>query len=55
MLYELAKECAVFYDKCPVFDEPPAQRASRLRLCGLADRVLEDGLACLGIPTLQRM
>jgi arginyl-tRNA synthetase len=55
MLYELAKACAVFYDQCPVIDAPPAQRASRLRLCGLAERVLEDGLACLGIPTLQRM
>ncbi len=55
MLYELARACSVFYDQCPVLDAPPANRASRLRLCGLAERVLEDGLACLGIPTLQRM
>jgi arginyl-tRNA synthetase len=55
MLYELARACSVFYDQCPVLDAAPAQRASRLRLCHLAERVLEDGLACLGIPTLQRM
>jgi arginyl-tRNA synthetase len=30
-------------------------RASRLRLCDLTARVLEDALGVLGLPTLERM
>lgn len=55
-LYELAGLYSSFYDACPVLkaaDE--ATRLSRLRLCGLTARALEDGLKVLGIPTLDRM
>ncbi len=54
--YELAGLYSSFYDACPVLkaaDE--ATRLSRLRLCALTARLLEDGLGVLGIPTLERM
>ena len=55
-LYELAGSCASFYDKCPVLAaDTPATRDARLRLCALVGRVLEDGLAALGIPSIERM
>ena len=39
-----------------VLDAPDrATRDSRLRLCRLTDRILADGLALLGIQTLERM
>jgi len=55
-LYDLAGAFSAFYDACPVLNaDDPAARASRLRLCGLTLRVLEDGLHTLGIPTVERM
>jgi len=55
-LYELAGAFAAFYDKCPVLNAPDdATRGARLRLCALTGRVLEDGLAVLGIPAAERM
>lgn len=55
-LHDLAGAFAVFFRECPVLQaETPEVRASRLRLCALTGRVLEDGLGVLGIPTVDRM
>ena len=55
-LYELAGAFSAFFDQCPVLAAPDdATRAARLRLCRVAERVLEDGLKTLGIPTVERM
>jgi len=56
-LYELAGAFMKFYEQCPVLslESDEAVRASRLRLCKLTERVLEDGLHAIGIPTLERM
>ncbi len=53
--YDLAVAFSAFYDACPVLKAEGAVRASRLRLCDLTARALEDALGVLGIPTLQRM
>lgn len=55
-LYELADTYSTFYDQCPVIKaEDEATRRSRLRLCDVVQRVLEDGLGLLGIDAPQRM
>ncbi len=55
-LHDLSGAFAVFFRECPVLQaETDAQRASRLRLCALTGRVLQDGLDVLGIPTVERM
>ena len=54
-LYELAGEFARFYENCPVLKAEPGERASRLALCDLTAKVLQQGLALLGIETLEQM
>jgi arginyl-tRNA synthetase len=56
-LYELASLFSKFYEQCPVLKDEVdnATRDGRLRLSMLALRVLEDGCATLGIPTVERM
>lgn len=55
-IYELAGAFSTFYDACPVIQaEDEGVRTSRLRLCAVTARVLEDGLNVLGIPTVERM
>jgi arginyl-tRNA synthetase len=55
-LYDLAGAFSSFYDQCPTLTAPTqARRDARLRLCDLTARVLTDGLAVLGIPTVDRM
>lgn len=55
-LYALAGAFSSFFDACPVLAaEEPGTRRSRLRLCELTARVLEDGLGALGLPTVERM
>ncbi|MGE3107722.1 MAG: arginine--tRNA ligase [Phycisphaerales bacterium] len=55
-LYDLATTYSSFYQNCKVVGAPTRELlASRLRLCSLTARVLEDGLSLLGIPTLERM
>ena len=55
-LHELAETFSSFYQACPVLKAPDDQtRRSRLRLCDLARRVLEDGLGLLGIEAPTRM
>ncbi len=54
--YELAGVFSSFYDACHVLEAPDeATRDSRLRLCGLTQRVLGDALGTLGLPTVERM
>ena len=54
-LYELAGRFTSFYENCPVLKSEAEQRASRLVLCDLTARVLRQGLAVLGIETLEQM
>lgn len=54
-LFELANAFHAFYEHCPVAKAEPAERASRLALCGQTDRTLRHGLALLGIACPERM
>ena len=56
-LYELASLFAKFYEQCPVLKDgvEESTRDGRLKLSMIALRVLEDGCATLGIPTVERM
>ncbi|MEM8835807.1 MAG: arginine--tRNA ligase [Planctomycetota bacterium] len=55
-LYDLAQAFSRFFDACPVLKaERDATRASRLRLCDLTGRVLEDGMRILGLVPVERM
>ncbi|MBM3883662.1 MAG: arginine--tRNA ligase [Verrucomicrobia bacterium] len=54
-LYELAGHFTGFYETCPVLKAGEPERSSRLALCDLTARVLQDGLAVLGIETSERM
>lgn len=54
-LYELAGHFARFYESCPVLKAEPQEKADRLALCDLTDRVLKLGLNVLGIETTERM
>ena len=54
-LYELAGSFTTFYENCPVLKSEPQQRASRLALCDLTGRVLQQGLDVLAIETLEQM
>jgi arginyl-tRNA synthetase len=55
-LYDLSASFSGFFTNCPVLQAPDdATRSSRLKLCALTERVLDDGLALLGITTLDRM
>jgi arginyl-tRNA synthetase len=54
-LYDLAGRFTGFYENCPVLKAEAAQRASRLALCDLTARVLQQGLGVLGIETLEQM
>lgn len=55
LMYDVAVAYAVFFDQCPVLKAEEPLRSSRLRLCALSARVLEDGLGVLGIPIVERM
>lgn len=53
---QLAQKYSTFYEACPVLKaETPELRDSRLLLCDLTARVLKQGLALLGIETVERM
>lgn len=55
-LYALAGAFSSFFDQCPVLKaDTESQKLSRLRLCSLTARVLEDGLRTIGVPTVERM
>jgi arginyl-tRNA synthetase len=55
-LFDLATTFTTFYEACPVLKAPTQEvRASRLQLCHLTARVLEQGLDLLGIDAPERM
>lgn len=55
-LYDLSGIFSSFYQSCPVLNcEDAATRASRLKLARLTARTIQQGLALLGIETLERM
>jgi arginyl-tRNA synthetase len=55
-LFETASMYHRFYEACPILKaSSPALRNSRLTLAGLTGDILKDGLAILGIPTLEEM
>lgn len=54
--FALAGAFSSFFDQCPVLKaESGAKKRSRLRLCAITARVLEDALQTVGIPTVERM
>ncbi|RLV60005.1 arginine--tRNA ligase [Parashewanella curva] len=55
-LFELAGAFSSFYEACPVLSaETEAQKHSRLQLAKLTAQTLKQGLALLGIETLEKM
>jgi arginyl-tRNA synthetase len=54
-LYDLAGHFARFYETCPVLKAPEPERSTRLALCDLTARVLQQGLHSLGIETTDQM
>ncbi len=55
-LFELASRYSEFFEHCPVLKAEEAEvRDSRLLLCDLTARTLEQGLQLLGIRTVERM
>jgi arginyl-tRNA synthetase len=55
-LWDTAKVYSGFFQNCPVVKAPtPLLRESRLLLCDLTARVLQQCLALLGIRTVERM
>ena len=54
-LLEVARAFHSFFEACPVLKSEGETRESRLVLCDLTSRVLQDGLALLGIPVPERM
>lgn len=55
-LFELANRYSSFFDQCPVLKaESNVLRRSRLQLCALTARILKQGLALLGIGTVEKM
>jgi arginyl-tRNA synthetase len=55
-LFELAGLFSSFYEACPILiAENEIQKQSRLKLAGLTAKTLQQGLALLGINTLERM
>jgi arginyl-tRNA synthetase len=55
-LWDLAKTYSGFFQTCPVLKAArPPLRQSRLLLCDLAARVIQEGLDLLGIRTVERM
>jgi arginyl-tRNA synthetase len=55
-LFELTQNFFQFYDQCSVKDaSSEAVRVSRLKLCDLTARTIENGLGLLGIGVLEQM
>ena len=54
-LFDLAQAITAFYDACPVLKSGEPLRSSRLTLCDLTSRVLQQGLSLLGIETIEAM
>jgi arginyl-tRNA synthetase len=54
-LFELANAFHSFYEACPVLKAEEPARGTRLALCELTGRVLQRGLALLGIGVPEKM
>ncbi len=54
-LFDVAQTFSVFYESCPVLQSEGPVRESRLALCGLALRVLVQGLDLLGVQAPEQM
>jgi arginyl-tRNA synthetase len=54
-LFELANNFHSFYEACPVLKSEEPTRSSRLALCDLTGRVLQQGLDLLGIKVPEKM
>lgn len=56
-LYEIASLYMTFYEACPILKDgiAPEIRDSRLRLCHLVAKTIEQGLDLLGIEVMERM
>ena len=56
-LYELSGLFMSFYEACPINKDGVSSqlKASRLTLCQATAKVLQQGLALLGIKVLERM
>ena len=54
-LLDLAKAFHSFFEACPVLKAEGETRRSRLALCEVTSRVLDTGLALLGIRVPQKM
>lgn len=54
-LYELAGHFMRFYEACPILKEEAGVKASRLGICTLTAKTLQEGLDLLGIKTLEKM
>jgi arginyl-tRNA synthetase len=54
--FELAKDFARFYDRCPVLGaDDPAVRDARVKLCDAVATGIKSGLGLLGIAAPDRM
>lgn len=54
-LYGLARDFSGFYEACPILKAEGDERSSRLILTDLTGKQLAEGLALLGIGTVERM
>lgn len=54
-LYQIATLFSRFYEACPILKADEATRNSRLQLTSLTGKILQQGLALLGIDTLETM
>lgn len=54
-LYQIATLFSRFYEACPILKADEATRNSRLQLTSLTGKTLQQGLALLGIETLETM
>lgn len=54
-LFELAGNFSSFYEACPILSSEGDTRQSRLRLAALTAKTIKQGLALLGINTLEKM
>ena len=54
-LFELAEAFMRFYESCPVLRSEEPVRGSRLMLCLLTAKTIEQGLGLLGIEVIERM
>jgi arginyl-tRNA synthetase len=55
-MWDVARAYSSFFENCPVLKaETPELRSSRLLLCDLTAQIIRQGLALLGIRTVERM